>query len=102
MIPEKTVINMIFLFKFENDLGQIGEKVVSTQAPIADGRPATNDNFTDGTDEQRYVTVATVKHWANNEFVEDTQVLTSNDPDTAATNTNIVSAAWLKSSMDSD
>ena len=85
-----------FLFKFENDLGQIGEKAISTQAPIADGRPATNANFTDDTDTQRYTTVATVKHWANNEFVEDTQVLTSTDPDTASTNTNIVSAGWLK------
>ena len=85
-----------FLFKFENELGQIGEKAISTQAPISDGRPATNANFTDDTDTQRYTTVATVKHWANNEFVEDSQVLTSTDSDTASTNTNIVSAGWLK------
>ena len=85
-----------FLFKFENDQGQIGQKAVTTQAPISDGRPATNANFTDDTDTQRYATVATVKHWANNEFVEDSQVLTSTDTDAASTNTNIVSAGWLK------
>ena len=87
-----------FLFKFENDEGAIGQKAVTTQAPIHDGRPATNDNFTDDTDTGRYATVATVKHWANNAFVEDNQLLLSSDSSDTATVTSITevpTADWL-------
>ena len=87
-----------FLFKFENALGQIGEKAVATQAPIHDGRPATNANFTDDTDTGRYATVATVKHWAGNEFLEDNQLLLSSDSSDTATVTGIAevpTADWL-------
>ena len=83
-------------FSIDNSHGQHGDFTVRLQERIADGTAATNANFTDDTDTQRYATVATVKHWANNEFVEDSQVLTSTDSDTASTNTNIVSAGWLK------
>ena len=83
-------------FSIHNSHGQHGDFSVRLQERIADGVAATNANFTDDTDTQRYATVGTVKHWANNEFVEDSQVLTSTDSDTASTNTNIVSAGWLK------
>ena len=87
-----------FLFQFENDSGAIGMAGFQTQAPIHDGRPATNANFTDDSDTGRYATVATVKHWAGNEFVEDNQLLLSSDSSDIATITGITeipTADWL-------
>ena len=86
-----------FLFQIEDADGNVGMTGFQTQAPIADGRPATNANFTNSTDEQRYATVATVKHWASNEFVEDNQVLDQDDSDASDSPVEIVSSEWLKS-----
>ena len=86
------------LFKFENDEGQIGQKGIQTQAPISDGRPATVINMNDGSDPERYVTVARAREWAQNEFLEDSQRLLSSDPLAPATVegiSEIPTADWL-------
>ena len=86
------------LFKFENDAGEIDQKGVQTQAPIHDGRPATVANFNDNSDVQRYVNVETVKAWAGEEFVEESQLLLASDPSDTATVVGIndvPTADWL-------